>query len=872
MNQKNLPKKAFLFSTDALIALIIIFLTILVAYPVVKYSQHKTEIQSDVLKILSSLKIGEVDNLYAQTLISQGEITDLNKTILEQLGTFYVTDTAKAQELAQSILSSFNTKENIGIWYGNQLLASLNATPFEEAKDIEVERQVISGIRSGEEITGFSARAFLSSDFQSKYFYFGGYVGDGNITSRIEYHGDITSAEMELAINNNFDVYINGHYSGNYEKSTSDFSPRKYILPTENFNSGTNLVEIKGDNLYIAGGYIKITYSSSAQFSQPEKYYFPGIEGLINIYDGFYIPADLGSMNIFLHYDSNYEIFLSIGNIMAYEKTPSGEVSDILTNSQLSSMLNYAELSRKTVPLRLGLKELQSGGGAGNADVVLITDLSGSMDSKMNSDYVGIARECDDPLIYDSSTKRISVAKCIDKQVVDTILNVSGNRIALSGFYADERSPYKGRVYEESLNTDADYLKSRIDAYSPQGGTCICCSINDAYKILNEQSNSNRTKSVIVMSDGIPTHTCQAASGCTGTRTGLPSEEGLWLGYGAGCYGGLDDCSVNDCQCASTNANWSSCRVYNELNAKVYSIGFGPLVTCQMASNTLSNIAQCGQGRYYVSDNATILQEFYSNISKEIIELSYTGQISVVSGNFNRTLLYPDSYIEFEYNKSEIPYGLMINLEKQFSDAYSGSFNVPLDTKITEAKAISYSGPRWTDSVEINNISVYDLKSYGQIYTELGDPYAISIDTGLIQENNTVKITTGLSPQNSSEGSVNNKIIYTLIKNASSYSPILAKAEGCIWNIEFEDSSIISLNVPSEYSGTENCYYQETRVEYNENDAIQTAVYNLLKSLDIDSNNNPDSKFTEQNLKISSSQITGIPYTWHTEVQIRRWA
>jgi len=61
----------------------------------------------------------------------------------------------------------------------------------------------------GELIAGYSARAFLNNAFRNKYFYFGGYVGDGVISANIDYNGVITSANIELAINKEFELFIN---------------------------------------------------------------------------------------------------------------------------------------------------------------------------------------------------------------------------------------------------------------------------------------------------------------------------------------------------------------------------------------------------------------------------------------------------------------------------------------------------------------------------------------------------------------------------------------------------------------------------------------------------------------------------------------
>jgi len=865
-------KKAYYYTLDAFIALVVILAVILVIKPVTKQETIQVEIQNDLLSVLSTLKINEINNSYVTQLISEGKASE-NLTILEQIIEFYAKGMPEAETLTENILLELSPENNIGIWFDNKLIASYNTTPIEQAEQIWTSRQIISGIEKGEDVRGFSARAFLERASNIKYFYFGGYVGDGNLSVKIDYNGDIKSASMEIAINKDFDLYVNGNFEGHYEKTTPLYSPQRYSIPISNFHSGENIIELKGQNLYIAGGHIKISFADTMP-AQKKKKYFPGIEGIINLYDSFYSPSDITEMEIFLHYDSPYKLFLTIGNTTVYEG--SGDKQETITNAQLSSLLNYQDLSKKTIPIRLGLYEIQETVKQGNADVVLITDLSGSMDSRMDSDYLGVERECDDPNLYNSDTKRISLAKCLDKMVVDMILNVSGNRIALSAFYGDSRYPYKGRVYYEDLTNNSDYLKQKIDEYTPRGGTCICCSENNAYNILNEQSNESRQKFVIVMSDGIPTHTCQAASGCEGTRDGTPGKEGLWLGWGAGCYGGLDDCDVNDCWCASQNANWSSCRLRNEMNAKVYAIGFGPVSNCDMANKTLQNIANCGQGKYYTSQDPNVLQDIYTNIAQEILELGFVEQVANISGIFNKTILYPDSYIYFNY-ETETPYGLVITTEsEEFGNEISiGNFSIPQDSEVMEAIAVSYSGPRWTDRVSILNETwqeIFDLSSYGGDYLELGDPYFIYIPKEKIKKDqNEIKITTGISPTNSSGGSPFNKIIYTIIKQALGYSPIVASSQGCTWNIEFYDFTNITINVPQNYSEDNTCYFTNEKIVYNENDAITNAVHNLLESLDLNSDGRVDSKFSEQDLQISSSEIAGIPYTYGSEVQVRVW-
>ena len=238
-------KKAIFFSGDALIALMIIMLVLIIAVPRTYNPSTRTSIHSDTMKVLSNLKVGEIDNTQIKALIASGDIEDLNKSILEQIGEFYVTDKNFARATANEILSYLDTDRNIGIWYEKELIASKNSTPIENARNIEVERQIISGIQEGNETTGYSARAYLSSDVQTEYFYFGGYVGDGNISANIEYEGNITGARIEIATNKNFSVYINNNYSGYYESSTSNIIPAQYDISSylSNFQNGSNTIE-----------------------------------------------------------------------------------------------------------------------------------------------------------------------------------------------------------------------------------------------------------------------------------------------------------------------------------------------------------------------------------------------------------------------------------------------------------------------------------------------------------------------------------------------------------------------------------------------------------------------------------------------------
>ncbi len=489
----GIKKKAVFFSIDALIAVGIILAVVVAGYMFRTEKQQETLIHYDIISLLSTTQSGELDNTYLQSLIEGGEVSP-NKTVLEVIGELYVVNRTRAVTLTQSLLENVETKHNIGIWAGDALIAIKNNTPYEDARNRDIARQFISGIREGEGVTGYTARAFLTTRHQTTQTYFGGYVGDGNITVQTYYSGNITKTELEIAMNTNAEIYVNGILAGNYAASPSVTIPANYTLPTELFRNGTNTVEFRGNKLYIAGGFLKIVYESDIVYEQPSRYKFPGIAGIINLYDGLSIPGALNSMRLSLHYNSPYKTILTIGNISVFNSSSAGETEVTIEDAQLSQMLDYSSLSYKTTPLRLWIENVTFiGGKQSEIDIVLITDVSGSMNWRLDSDSTGTDRNCNDPLLNSSSTKRLSLAKCIDKNFVNAILKASNtSRIALVSFANDANS-------YTSLTRDAVLLNNTLNSYSASGATCVSCAINRAYNILQTESSNARLKFIIVI-------------------------------------------------------------------------------------------------------------------------------------------------------------------------------------------------------------------------------------------------------------------------------------------------------------------------------------------------------------------------------------
>ena len=808
--------KGLVFSLDIVIGIFLLLIVLISSFYLFSvpevyeergYEQQKL-IANDFLNSLAELKVSEAatQSKTIENLILDGNITEDEQelSVLNLILTFFArykdeNNTVKkeiAENITKEMANSVKILKNINfsLSVGNDFIVG----NYTNTSDKIVVSSLIENTYSSEEPKyGYMARGYLSGieTERASYLYFGGFVGQGNLSFNLyipENAENITSAYLEVSAGSNFSLFVNNNFSGNFfiNSSAGNFSANiKSSVNVSNFRRGNNTIKIVFNTsnlteMYLGGGFLRVNYNTTELFEEKEsgkqRYNFLGIEGIINLYDGFYIPGNLTNINIYLHYYNNLSggsIFLTIANATVFESNEVGEVNISLNNSNISSSianngLSYYNISKLTIPIRLGMKSITfTEQEVGNADVVLITDLSGSMNWRMNSSDTGIERSCDDPLLYDPSTKRISVAKCLDKDFVRIIMNLSGNRMGLVGFNSNA---YK---YTPTLNYTKEQLISEIDSYpdSPSGGTCICCAINKAYQLLQQYSNASRDKYIIVMSDGIPSECCGCAgwscwwiwcwcNSCDQQGTGTSSQY-------SDCGGGASDCTGTACSGAIQNAIFSSCRVHADLNATVHSVGFGPVATCENANYTLHEIADCGNGSYYASQNASELQEIYRNIAQSIVSISYTTQKVSIEGNVSigGNLLYNDSYIEFNYNETGIEFGygeFSLTFEKNCTNG-TCILDKKNETEILDAKITSYSGDYWTSLVVLTNstsenLTIYNLSKYGN-YERLGDPFIISIPVKYISNGtNNITLMVGLSEDNQTLGSNDSKLIYSL--------------------------------------------------------------------------------------------------------------
>jgi hypothetical protein len=889
-------EKGVFFTLDALIALTIILLTVMVVYPKVRYSESSNLIQKDVLNVLSNLKMGEYNsacNGCVNDYITNSN--DLNKSILEKIGEFYVSNNKpNATALGNSVLKNLDFQDNavgIGLYYDNQIISSKNKTRgMENSGNIMVEKGYISGIQFGQNLTGYTAKSYLTGNTTSKYFYFGGYVGEGSNISAIIDLSDMKQGPGSCSASNNvigtymefaaehskyrkFWVYVNGNGGGycemhNIAPSADSFtaiSCDNAFLPgcssatKDLFITGINRIDLvpitwnsigNESKFFIAGGFIRIDYIKNNSFVEPEgekMKYLPGMNTNINLYDSFYVPGDLKKMEINISCNSTYNNTLRIGNITVFkgECTPGNPI--FFDDTTLALLFDYNDLSNKTIPIRFG-PELYIHSG-GNADVINVIDKSLSMGCSSCQNGVPICKfipgyecinksTCEDPACGSNTwTYKIDKTKNSSKLFVDIILNVSGNRVGLVGY-----GPKALDSDTHDLSNNNVSLYQKIDDWALESATCISCGINKSITILINQSTSSRNRTIVVMSDGIANY----------------------------CYSG--SCLPSTAKAQAIQAAKDAWQFYG---IRVYSIGFGNNVD----EDTLRNISIAGNGEYHFA-NISNIEEIYQEIAQDLILISYTNQS--VSENLPRSILYPESYIKLKYEDGLTYYGLILNFEKRFNDEFSGTFFIPDDSEVIEANVASYSGTRWTNNVSINGKSFYNLDDYGMPYIKVGDAYMINIPNNLIKNGtNFVHLTTGNAAGDNESGSKNNTIIYSIRRNIVGYSRVGNNINGCNWTIEFSDYSNMSVNIPNNYSGSNKCYYNSDHHDSTdlntlpggnaEQDAFKWAILDLLKQLDFYNDGTVDAKFTIDDLQIKTSEISGIPYFWSTEVQVRKW-
>ncbi len=845
----------------------------------------------DSLSLLSYQRLSSFNDSFLYSLRSSfGSDIDFNETVARQALIFIINNRSDlAALLVNHSLSSIipaNYGFNVSIISNlNHYIVFSSNKPFNHS--VAVARSMLTGLEVGKPVYGFSGNIFLSSPVvnRSKYFFFGGFVGQGVISSFFSIPDDavVNSLFLEGDFHDDFSFLLNNVSCANVS-IPPDPDPFSSITVAsldsclDVVNHGINNFSIvfnHGDvkNHYVGGGFLRVSYFSSNPVypSYHVKKFLPGINGIFNLYDGFVVPGVLDSLSVHLHYLANHSnqsgnVIFTIGNTtLLFDNDSVDEQVVDFSNDFLSSMINYSLFTNMTVPLRFGFDNQSVILKGGVASVSLITDVSWSMngDFSLGSDPESLdCDELDDYLASNPNADRVQrllLAKCVDKLFARIILNNSdpGDNGSYHNITHLGLVSYGPVTMDKlSLSTNLSLITNTIDNYdfplsplhnTPWYGTCTACSIKSATDQLKDLP-AGVPKAMIIMSDG-GTNACYR--GCD--------------------YDNLSACvgfsqQNNDCDPQQQAVDFA--RVAHEkYNITIYTVAFG-----HAAYFSLKQIADETNGFFYEGNDSNELRQVYSEIADNILSSAYSSQVFIQVSNVS-SIVYPDSFVEYSYKPFplESDGSIIVSGEDYlFSNpdsCTSTSFSLPSVVKPLNAFISSYSGPHWTNFLSVNDNVVFDLDSYGSDYSVLGDPFVFLVPNDfLLNNNNRILLTTADSPSNVSGCSVFDKIIYYgLINSTVVLDSVYPFADGCLWNVSFPLGSRL-IRIPSDYNGSSVCNYSSSLpgfASFNDSDAWQVLGFKLFNKFDFDPRDGVvDISFSDFNIQANLESAQLIPYMW----------
>ncbi len=887
-------KKGMYYSMDALLAGLLI---VGVAVTLLSLSYYepsmddKTFITQDLLNVLSAITVGEINHPFVVNETLNGNITDINNTVLEQIGEYWaLNETAKANFLFEIVVND-SMPPHLNVLFsieGDELFLQNSS----DINNLVISRRMISGIAKGAPITGSSSSANLKKVRNKKtnaYAYFGGFYGQGNVSVQLQFPTDfqvsrLLASELKIETPGTFDLYINDiACGGSRTGSTGEISLWNVMACNGSFQAGENDIKLvfttQLNVSYVSGGFLRVVYTTDTVQDPAvvgyKRYYLPEISGFINMYDAFSAQGLIRNWTMNLTLYNEYDTFVTVANETIFI-APGQNTTQNLIYSRVNQTLPPTE-----IPLRIGTTNLSNitiATAGKPSDSFLVTDVSGSMSDcgryyTQDVEYCSyeyfwwiwwIGRECpltttcvsnecggtsttQNHLIYNKTVSTcnatlLDIAKEADHLFVDIILNDSSlHEIGLVDFSTSANTP-------TGLTNVQGVLDAEIDTYVDGGWTCTCCGINQARDLINVSTDN---KFIVVLSDGEPTAYCGGGihdyTGSTGDNTR----------------------SQNDAIAAAQQA----CAD----NITVYAIGFGESMSAT-GHSVMQQIA-CNSSLYYNATNVSALAQIYENISNQIlVAANYSSQTLSIVGNYSVAHLYNGSYVDLYFEPLVLTSNqgkISLTFESDQFGGCSATVPIPGGIDILDAYVTSFSSKHWTKLVTANGVVVFNLSDYGSDYILLGDPFLIQIPTTTLipGANNSIVLQVGDSPTNDSVCSLNNTLIYTILINASTpRSETFEIADGCNWTIESETDLTSQLLIPIDYTGSNQCNYTSTSVVYNAYDAYDSATYHLLVQLDPDNNGKVLVDLTEADLEITITLVSGVPYLWGpTTVSMRAW-
>lgn len=903
-------KKGQFFELDLIIAMVVLVAGILllkaffIQDTIVPQVDRTTQ---DVVTTLETLSMKDLDDTRFNYYVSESlSDVDGNSSIARQILIFRIEgQNDLADELASEVLEDVlpaGLGINISLVSSDQRLDIYESSYEPVTDEISQSKTLLSGLEIGEPIEGFSGSMSLTqaTNNLATYTYFGGFAGQGNLTTSIDLPsmGDEYLLEIEGEFNDDFDVVINGvncfTVSVNSDVTYEDITdPCIYEL-----YDGKNLVEIifLGDDLedmYVGGGYIKLSY---ANHNIPlgvnnKEIHLTGIDGVANLYDAIDIPGDLQSIEVQIDYyidrtNNDEMVFFKIGNYTLFEDNlSSGMVSEYFSNTDMNSIINDYSNLEGTVPIRFGYLNLTNVvQTSSNAHTALITDVSGSMGPSSGTfglypfpsenctyNYTFCDPDCNNytanchetipsscvepfnrcnvvgqdfrnhtliPSTHLEPVTRLEMAQIVGKDFATYIINASDeNAVGLTSY-----ASYTNGVLP--LTNDSALLNSTIDAYTAGGATCVACGIVNATALVNK-SPPGYSRSMLVMSDG-------DANRCF--------DDGIFCGNGVSCSCGVATASQQALYYAEL-ANASNITLYSVAFAQTQGAGYDLMYEIAEINNGSAD------GFFFEGNNPETIAAAYGQIAQQIIQSAkYENQI-VVSEQELPSELFNTSYIEITYEPWDVqvtPGSILVNGEYSPFSGSSCNANVVFPQALTPltGKLTSYSGDLWTAGLDVNGVSVYDLDFWNDEYVTLGDPFSIVIPK-LDNSNSLSLYLRDITGAASTDCSIENKLHFTAkINSTVILSDVYPNAEGCTWEVDFFNSLADTKVIPTTYTGTNTCTYTMLDNDYDDSDAFQVLGQKLFETFDIDGDGEVDVNFDDINLEIEIDSLTEIPYLW----------
>jgi hypothetical protein len=151
--QLNSSKKGIFFTIDAILGAGIVFAAVYFAstfYVEEQPTFHVDYKSQDLLDALASANVVEIKNPYVDSLISSGDITNLDNSIIQQIVEFWVEgDISKANKTASNVSSPLiPTNNGFGVWIDGDAIYTKDV-PLK--KSLISSKKIVSGASKGQQ-------------------------------------------------------------------------------------------------------------------------------------------------------------------------------------------------------------------------------------------------------------------------------------------------------------------------------------------------------------------------------------------------------------------------------------------------------------------------------------------------------------------------------------------------------------------------------------------------------------------------------------------------------------------------------------------------------------------------------------------------